>query len=166
MAQPFGPCSKRSFVELSWVVEGDDCGVSSARGSRAARGNSAAFFIREFGKIRGLFQPSLDGLAVEAIFLLCSLSWEPSMLFLLMITPCSSISSSTVTSKSMAELSAQVREAVFTGNMGPREDGGMEVSSSEAEPWSSSSRSLIIPGLPSTVCGDKWADMSRGESSS
>jgi hypothetical protein len=32
MAQPFGPCSKRSFVELSWVVEGDDgCGVSSAK---------------------------------------------------------------------------------------------------------------------------------------
>jgi hypothetical protein len=112
---------------------------------------SVACFIRGFGEIRGLFQPSLDGLAVEAMFLWCALSSEPSMLFLLMITPCSSISSSTVTSKSIAELSAQVREAVFTGNMGPREDGGMEVSSSEAEPWSSSSRSLIIPGLLSTV---------------
>jgi hypothetical protein len=109
----------------------------------------AAYFVRGFG--RGLFQPSLDGLAVEAMFLWCALSSEPSMLFLLMITPCSSISSSTATSKSIALLSAQVREAVFTGNMGPREDGGMEVSSSEAEPWSSSSRSLIIPGLLSTV---------------
>jgi hypothetical protein len=112
---------------------------------------SAAYFIRQFREIRGLFQPSLDGLAVEAMFLWCALSLEPSMLFLLMITPCSSISSSTVTSKSIAELSAQAREALFTGNMGPREDGGMEVSSSEAEPWSSSSRSLIIPGLLSTV---------------
>ena len=103
-------------------------------------------------KIRGLFQPCFDGLA--------------SILFLLMMTPCSLISSSTVTSKSMAEFSAQEREAGFTGNIGPREDGGIAVSSSEAEPWSSSSRSLIIPGLLSTVWGDMCADISRGESSS
>ena len=86
------------------------------------------------------------------------------MLLRLMMTPCSSISSSTETSRSMAELSAQERETGLTGSMEPREDGGMAVSSSEAEPWSSSSRSLIMPGMLSAVLGDRWADMSLGES--
>lgn len=71
------------------------------------------------------------------------------MLFLLMMTPCSSISSSTAMSRSM--LSPQVRASPVTGSILPREDGSV-VSSSEAEPWSSSSsRSLIIPGMLSAV---------------
>ena len=86
------------------------------------------------------------------------------MLLRLMITPCSSISSSTETSRSMAELSAQERETGLTGNIEPREEGGSAVSSSEAEPWSSSSRSLIMPGLLSPVWGDECADMPSGES--
>jgi len=98
-----------------------------------------------------LDQPSFDGLAVEVNFLWCSRTSELSMLLRLMITPCSSISSSTETSRSMAELSAQERETGLTGNMEPREEGGNAVSSSEAEPWSSSSRSLIMPGLLSPV---------------
>jgi hypothetical protein len=138
VAQPLGVLGSRE-KKWGWFWFG---------GSKAER-SATICCVR--GDLRCLLgsvdQPSFDGLAVEVSFLWCSRTSEPSIEFLLMMTPCSSIPSSTVTSRSMAELSAQVRETELTGNIEPREEGGSAVSSSEAEPWSSSSRSLIMPGL-------------------